>query len=756
MAKAATASKRVGRPRRSWRQRLIAVAPGLVATVLILLLQALDLPMTGEIGNLVFDAYERAAPRPYKEEPVRVIDIDDTSIAKLGQWPWPRTDIARLNQVLAQAGAATVAYDVIFSEPDRTSPARLAKILRNNPEASGDYAEIARLPDHDAVLGKAVSSPPTVLGLFLTNERNAARPPEKAGFAFAGTPPMDAIAGFNGSIDPLPVISDKAAGVGFVSIVGQQDGIVRSVPLIARVGDQITPALSIEALRVAQGAGSIIVKSNDAAGELGGRRLETVAVKTGALEVPTTKAGELWMYYSKPEPSQVVPAWKVLSGAMSADQLKAAFGGRIVLVGTGAAGLRDLVATPFSKNELGVVVHAQAIEQILSQSFLIRPDWAPGAERFLILVLGLAMALALPSLGALRGGVFALAAFGGSAAASWYAFHDKGLLLDPTFPALGTVAVYMSATLYSFFSEERARAYIHRAFDRYLSPELVDRIARDPSQLKLGGEEREMTVLFCDIRSFSRISEKLTPQAIIQFLIAFLTPMTEVLLARKATIDKYMGDAILAFWNAPLDDPDHERNAAFAALEMIEKLKAMNADPSLVRGAPWPGVVKIGVGLSAGRACVGNMGSDQRLNYSLIGDTVNLASRLEGLTKFYGTTVVINSRLAQKLSDFATIEIDLVRVVGRDTPERVFALLGAPSLAASPGFKAAAAGWSQVLTTYRAADFAGAKAAIERFADLAKAQGLETLAELYAKRISHFLETPPATGWDGVFEATEK
>jgi adenylate cyclase len=266
-----------------------------------------------------------------------------------------------------------------------------------------------------------------------------------------------------------------------------------------------------------------------------------------------------------------------------------------------------------------------------------------------------------------------------------------------------------------------------------------------------------MTILFCDIRSFSRISERLaSPQAIIKFLIAFLTPMTDVLLARKATIDKYMGDAILAFWNAPLDVPDHERNAAFATLEMIAKLKAMNADPSLVRGAPWPGEIKIGVGMSTGRACVGNMGSEQRLNYSLIGDTVNLASRLEGLTKLYGVPAVINERLAGKIADFAVLEIDLVRVVGRDTPERVFALVEGPDVAASASFRAAAEAWSAVLAAYRARAFEGARSALDRFAPLADSQGLGKLAELYGKRIEAFIESPPGDAWDGVYEATEK
>jgi adenylate cyclase len=493
MAEARTKARgRTGR-RRTWKQRAVGVVPGLVVTAIVVVLQLLDLPATHELGNLVFDAYQRAAPRPYQDEPVRVVDIDDESIREIGQWPWPRTDIARLNNAIAKAGAQAIGYDIVFSEADRTSPASLAQILRNNPEAKGDYAEIARLPDHDKVLGKSFGSTPAVPGFFLTLGAGSAPPPQKAGFAFAGTPPAS-IPAFGGAIDPLAVISKDAPGAGFVSLNPNLSGdtIVRQVLLVGRVGDQTVPALSLETLRVAQGAGSIVVKSSDASGQLGsGKQTTVVAVKTGVLEVPTTNAGELWMYYTDPDPAKspasqarVIPAWKILKGALSPDQLRQQLEHRIVLVGSGAQGLQDLVSTPVSNakfpRELGVVVHAQALEQMMAQKFLTRPDWAPGAERSLLLLLGLIMSLALPGLGALRSGIMAGIAFVAAGAVSWFAFKDHGLLLDPTFPALGTVVVYMAATFYSFFSEERARAYIHRAFDRYLSPELVARIARDP------------------------------------------------------------------------------------------------------------------------------------------------------------------------------------------------------------------------------------------------------------------------------------
>ena len=402
------------------------------------------------------------------------------------------------------------------------------------------------------------------------------------------------------------------------------------------------------------------------------------------------------------------------------------------------------------------MVHAQVIEQVLNHQFLTRPDWWTGAERGLTLLLGVIIAFSMPRLRALVGAAIVVVGVGAVLTASWLAFKDHGLLLDPVFLSLGIILPHIVGTTASFYREERARAYIRNAFDRYLSPELVARIARDPGQLELGGEERDMTVLFCDIRSFSAISEKLGPQQIIQFLIEFLTPMTDILLGRKATVDKYIGDAILAFWNAPLTDPDHPRNAALAALDMVERLDRLNTENKDDPDKVWPGVVRIGVGLNTGRCCVGNMGSAQRLSYSLIGDTVNLASRIEGLTKLYGVPIAIGAGLAERIGDFALIEIDQVKVVGRENPEHLFALLGSPEVVGQADFKALAEGWKAVLTAYLAQRWDEAEAALTAAAPLAAPFGLKKLLALYGDRIAAFRQVPPPPGWNGVFQATEK
>jgi adenylate cyclase len=729
--------------------------PGLAAVLLLALLHFVNVPIISpaldQVGLLVFDSYQRAAPRPYEDAGVRVVDIDDETIKRYGQWPWPRTDVARLTDALGQAGAAAIAYDIVFSEPDRTSPPRLAASL----DQGAARTALARLPDNDVVLGESFAKNPVVAGYFLTRDASKIAVTSKAGMAVAGSTPGNFVQSYSSAIQPLPPLLKGASGNGFVSLSGEGDSIIRSAPLIARQGDQLLPSLALDALRTAQQAGSIVVKTSDASGELGGSG-DVVSVKVGDYEVPTTAGGELWMHYTQRVPERTIPAWKILSGALSPQDMADAFGGRIVFVGAGAIGLRDLISTPLQDRDPGVLVHAQATEQMILGQFLTRPDWATGVENALLLILGISLALALPTLGATRGAIIGAGLVGGIVGGSWYAFKAQHLLLDPTYPVLGLTAAYVLVTGLTYYREEKQRAYIHNAFDRYLSPDLVKRIADDPGQLELGGEERPMTVLFCDIRSFSSISEKMGPKEIIGFLIRFLTPMTDLLLTRKATIDKYIGDAILAFWNAPLDDPDQYRNAARGALEMSARLKTLNAEMQAQTAEPWPGTVKIGIGLNAGHCCVGNMGSQQRLSYSLIGDTVNLASRIEGLTKYYGVEIAIGSALQAELPGFATLPIDMVRVVGRATPETVHVLLGDEALAADPAFQAFAKRHDAMLTAFRAQDWEMAGELIDALDEAADAYGLTKLYGLYRDRILIFAATPPGAEWDGVFVATEK
>ena len=732
-----------------------ASLPGVIAVLLVVLLALFPPPLLApaleRMSFLMFDNFQRAEPRPYQDAGVRVVDIDEETIRRLGQWPWPRTDIALLTDRLAEAGASAIAFDIVLSEPDRTSPPRLAKRLALDPTAR---AALAALPDNDAVLATSFANAPVVTGFFLTHDPYRRTVTPKAGFALSGTEPTR-LARFDNAIAPLPVLEAAASGNGFVSIATDSDAIVRRAPLIARNGRGIVPSLSLDALRVAQGAGSVIVKTGDGSGEIGGGG-DVVSLKVGQFEVPTTRSGDLWMRYTAAVPARSIPAWTILSGALGPDQLRQQVEGRIIFVGAGAIGLRDLVSTPLQERDLGVMVHAQAAEQMILGQFLVRPDWAPGLEIALLLLLGIGIAVLLPRIGALKGALVGAAAIGLTGAGSWYAYTAHNFLLDPTWPAFAVATAYLVQTILTFYREERQRAYIHHAFDRYLSPELVKRIADDPALLELGGTERDMSVLFADIRGFSRIAEKLAPSEVIGFMVKFLTPMTDLLLEYKATIDKYIGDAVLAFWNAPLDDPDHHVNAARAALAMQQRLADLNAEMIARGDGTWPGEIKIGIGLNSGPCCVGNIGSERRLSYSLIGDPVNLASRLESLSKYYGVPILMGDNLAQHLGAFATIAVDRVRVVGRDRAETVHVLLGDETVRASAQFAAFATAHEAMLDAYFGQDWATAGELNDRNEQQAAKFGLTRLVMLYRDRIAAFAAAPPAIGWDGVYEAAAK
>ncbi len=741
---------------RDWLQREngVPVLAGLAAMALVALLQIAAFTPLDRLGMQLFDAYQAASPREYRDAPVRVVDIDADSIDKLGQWPWPRSDLARLNRLLGEAGASAIAYDIVLAEPDRTSPARVAQGLEREGADPALVSQLATLEDHDAIFSQSLAESPVVLGMILETD-DIGRPfAPKAGFSLFQSPPVREMLDYKGATQSLPQFVDAAAGVGSLTHQSDGDGIVRQIPLIAKYDGQLVPSLSLEAMRVARGEGqSVAVYGSgsdiDTAGAAAGLRI-------GSLEIPSTADGRIWVYYTREQKQRIVPAWKVLTGAMTEDQLRAEFAGKIVYLGTSAAGLRDLVSTPLGREVPGVMVHAQATEQMLLGEHLVRPDWAPGLELALVLLLGGGLALILPRMGATYGALLGIGGIAAVAAGSWLAFSRAHYLLDPLYPSLAIALVYTLQTVLSFYREERKRAYIRNAFDKYLSPEMVKQIAADPAKLELGGEEREMTVMMCDIRGFSRISEQYSPQEVIDFLIEFLTPMSDILLSSKATLDKYMGDAILAFWNAPLDDPDHPQHAARAALQMVEALDELNRTMPAKQGRPWPGDVRIGIGLNTGICCVGNMGSRRRLNYSLIGDTVNLAARLEGQTKQYGTPIVLGSGLARHLDGFALLELDRIRVVGRDRPDTIFALLGDESFAAHDALHSLAEAHGLMLAAYRSADWDEAARLLEEYSDRYVALGLDKLNALFWNRVAELRKAPPQSGWDGVFQATNK
>ena len=722
-------------------------------------------PQVEEARLKVFDVFQRLSPRPYTPVPVRFIDLDDESLSRFGQWPWPRTVVAQMVANLANAGAAVIVFDVVFADPDRTSPKQVLPLWPATPEVQSLIDNIDALPDHDAVLADVVSRANVVLGFVLTDDVMEAAPPPKGSFAIAGDDPRPFISEFKGTVTNLSEIHEGAAGAGSFNLVPEADSIIRRVPLFFRIGETIYPSLAAEALRVAQGARTFILKSSGAnLEESFGANTGLNNVKIGNLEIPVDGRGRLWVHFTEDTPERRVPAWQALDPAFDTSQVE----GQIVFVGTTAAGLKDLRATPLNPVAAGVEVHIQIVEQILLGHYLQRPDWADGAEILYLILLGLILVTVLPRLGALWSAIVGVAGIAGAIAASWFLFTDALWLLDPIYPSFVVLLVYLAGSLLNFLRTEAEKRQVRGAFSQYLSPALVEQLAKNPDQLVLGGEMRDMTLLFCDIRGFTSISEtfKTDPQGLTRLINRFLTPMTNLILDRRGTIDKYMGDCIMAFWNAPLDDAEHAPHGCDSALAMFADLGGLNERlkaEAEADGRPYH-PIKIGIGVNSGECVVGNMGSDKRFDYSVLGDAVNLAARLEGQSKNYGVGVVIGETTYESVPDYATLELDLIAVKGKTEAVHIYALMGDRARRQTPAFAGLATEHQAMIDAYRAQSWSKASAQLVKSRDLAakvfdassSLGTLDTLHALYEERIRHYIDNPPAQDWDGVFVATTK
>ena len=729
---------------------------GIARAVCILLLFALvplriadPLPIE-ELRLRTFDLFQVLRPREQKVRPVVIVDIDEASLREIGQWPWPRTVIADLITRLRAAGAVAVGFDVIFAEPDRMSPAVAAGSFRGLDAETRE--KLAALPSNDAVFAEAIKK----AGGIIVGETAASQAAPRAegenapqtGFAIVGPNPRPFLVTFPGLLRNIPPIEQAAAGRGMFSIDPEPDGIVRRVPVVMEAQGQLAPALTMEMLRVVSRAGAILIRA-DRAG------VKTVAVP--GLEVPTDGRGRFWVYFNKRDPARSVSATDVLNGRVAPDRLR----GRLVLIGTSATGLLDIKTTPVQPDMPGVEVHAQILENILTKSLLASPGYAIGAEIIAAVVFGLAIIVAAPMLPAAIVVALGAALIAGLIGISWYFFVEHHLLIDFTYPLISCWLIYLVLTFVNYFREQQQRQQIRSAFGFYLSPPLVEQLARSPEKLVLGGEERRMTILFSDVRGFTTISEhyKDDPQGLTQLMNRFLTPLTNAIIERKGTIDKYIGDAIMAFWNAPVDDDEHEANACDAALEMLARAEVLNGE--LKREAEASGGVymplRIGIGLNSGPCVVGNMGSDFRFNYSVLGDTVNLASRLESRTKDYRLSLVIGSRTAERAKEkFATMEIDLIQVKGKKQPELVFTVLGRAEVSEDPRCNELRDLNTQMLAAYRKQQWDEAERLIERCRKLAGGFGVDGLYEMYKERIAVYRAEPPPADWTGVYEAESK
>ena len=550
---------------------------GLARAVCIVLLFALvplrlaDPRPLEELRVRTFDFFQVLRPRPQELRPVVIVDIDEESLKAIGQWPWPRTTVADLITQITRLGAVAIGFDIIFPEPDRMSPAIAERSFRGIDAET--RAKLDTLPSNDEALADAIRHSRVVVGQAGAAAPEPVTPADAAlqtGFAVRGPDPSPYLVTFRGLLRNVPPIEQAAAGRGLFSIDPESDGIIRRVPIIMKAQGSLVPSLSLEMLRVVTGSSAILVRVDQAG-------VQAVAVP--GLEIPTDRNGQFWVHFNRHDPTRYVSAKDVLQGNVPPDRLA----GKLVLIGTSAIGLLDLKTTPTDAAIPGVEVHAQILESVLSKSNLVNPNYAIGAELALAVLFGLAIIIAAPMLPASIVIVLGGCLIAGLIGLSLYLFVEHNLLIDFTYPLISSWLIYLVLTFVNYLREQKQRRQIRSAFGYYLSPHMVEQLARSPEKLVLGGEERRMTILFSDVRGFTTISEyyKDDPQGLTRLMNRFLTPLTNAIIDRKGTIDKYIGDAIMAFWNAPVDDAEQEANACEAALKCSRAPKRSMTNSSM-------------------------------------------------------------------------------------------------------------------------------------------------------------------------------
>lgn len=730
------------------------LAAGAVILIGALALRAADPLPLQQLRNLTFDSYQRLKPRDYDPSiPVVIAAIDEKALDRFGQWPWSRITLARIADRLTELGAAAIAFDVIFAEPDRTSPAAIAAALPDDAQYDGARAQLAALPIPDAEFAAALSRAPSVLAFAYSDDPQLKdRPPIDYDYSVTMIGPPEAkpavlaqVRGGAYAALPLPMLMKATRGLGEIQ-AGEPDpdGVVRRIPMVVRVDDELFNTFAGDTLRVGVGGQTTQVKVT-VDGFIDRLRI-------GEAILPVNKRGELLLYDTGLEPRRRISLADIFDAGFDPGRIA----GRLVLVGATAIGFQDIRTTPITPYMPGVEVHAQTLEQILGGRYLSRPYNADEIELYFLAGFGLVLLFFLYRRSAVAGTVILAAAVSAAIGLSWWQFAERGYLFDPIYPALAAAAMFGSGTLVNYLRTEREKRIVRNAFAQYLSPVLVDRVSDHPEQLKLGGELREVTLMFCDIRGFTRISETLGPQALTRLMNAFLTPMTRIIQDHDGTIDKYIGDCIMAFWNAPVDVANHAAKAILAALDMRAGLEHLNATMAAAATDRDPAVeIRIGIGLNSGTGCVGNMGSEQRFNYTVLGDAVNIASRLEALSPAYGIDLVIGEETAESAPGLALLELDRVRVKGKVLPVRIFTCAGDRAVAATPEFRKLTGAQARMLAHYRAKEWDQAEAALAECRALAPAF-LNGLYDLYGKRIAEYRRSPPAADWDGVYEAKTK
>ncbi len=728
--------------------------------VLVLLLNTtgnLRYPFLDQLENWTYDSRLNFSRPDSIDDRIVIVDIDENSLAEVGRWPWSRDKLATLvDNLINHYKVAVVGFDIVFAERDESSGLAAFEGLASG-ELSGDplyqaaFEKIRPSLEYDRIFATSLEGNNTVLGYYFResvaqgeNAKTGLLPPPitKMDAQWSNRLPISKAAGFAAN---LGVLQSAAASAGyFDNPLVSEDGVFRRVPLVQSHDDYLYSSLALATIQVYLGNPKIQlgVETGGAKDNRDYYALESIIL--GNYHIPVDNNGAAYVPYRGLKGSfPYLPIHQVLTREIDPALLK----GKIVLVGASAPGLLDLRSTPVQKIYPGVEVHANLISGILDHSINHRPAWTIGYEFALLILIGVSMPLLLPMVSPLfaAAGSFgvSLMLISGTIMA-W----DNHLILPLASPLLLIAMLFVLHMSYGFFIESRGKRQLAHLFGQYIPPELVDEMSESPAEFSLDGENREMTVLFSDVRGFTTISEGMDPRQLTRLMNALLTPMTRVIHKNRGTIDKYMGDCIMSFWGAPLTDSEHARHALYAALEMMDELKIMQAD---FKARDWP-EVNIGIGLSTGYMNVGNMGSEFRMAYTVMGDIVNLGSRLESLTKYYGVNIIVSENTRASIPEFIFRELDLVRVKGKNEPVAIFEPVGHKNDVDKTVISELSR-YKQALRAFRLQNWD--KAEIEFF-NLSQSNPDRKLYQEYLDRIIHYRANPPGDNWDCVFTQSSK
>jgi len=721
-----------------------------LAVVLVFLANAVgSIPydFTARLENYAYDLRLNLTMPNTVDKRIVIVDIDEKSLREQGHWPWSRDKLARMVDMLFDRYEIDVlGFDMVFAEKDESSGLQnLEELAKTDLEGDDDFQaalkKVRPRLDYDGKFAESLKNRRVALGYYFRHDQGEAGnvgllpPPlfeqgkvdvDRLNVAIAG--------GYTGN---LPELQKNAAGGGYFSVSNlDEDGVFRRLPLLEIHDGAVYETLSLALARLALNESGI--RLGYAESEAGYAELEWVQLASGRIPVDA-HVSALIPYRGAEGSFPYVSATDVLGGKVAPETLKNA----IVLVGTTAAGLKDLRVTPVQSVYPGVEVHANMIAGILDQDIKQRPAYTAGADFLVLLAAGLLLALWLPALSPIWATLVAGSMVLLVTAFNLYVWQELDLVLPIAAVLLLIVILFVFNMSYGFFVESRGKRQLAGLFGQYVPPELVDEMAKDPGAFSLEGESREMTVLFSDVRGFTNISEGLDPKQLTHLMNEYLTPMTEVIHQNRGTIDKYMGDAIMAFWGAPLRDEQHARHALQTALGMIERLTVLEEQ---FKAKGWP-AINIGIGLNTGVMTVGNMGSEFRMAYTVMGDAVNLGSRLEGLTKEYGVQIIVSEFTRSAIPDFIFRDLDLVRVKGKDRPVGIYEPICAVGDNNEQLMEELSL-YGEALALYRAQQW---DAAIGKFNGLKQRYPGRYLYDLYTKRIAYFREYPPGAGWDGAF-----